>query len=504
MIQGNRGKGQRIPIHCPMPGTQNDLRWDKMIKTDVIIIGAGLLGCFTARNLMRYPLEAVVLEQEADVCRGISKANTGIIYPGYDQKPGSEKGKLCVQANEAFDRLCQELDVPFARPGSLMIAYGPRADRQIQKKYRDGLEGGVKGLRLLSGAEAEEMEPALARGITSALYARDTGTINPWELCIAAYENARANGAEFRFGSRVTEIRRAAGGFRVETAQNESFEAPVVINAAGLSSDKVRELVERPRLRLYPTAADYIVLDKTAKGTVEHIIFHEGEDGKGLTLVPTVDGNLLVGPTTREPSEEELEARDMRVETEGLTALKTLCDAVIPGLDLALQIRTFGSMRPNPWPVTEQDGRIIREEKSLKDFKLLEEDGLFSLIGIKTPGLTFSNELGKLVAGKAAARLGRTELRRDFDPARKGIVRARDLPEEDWASLIAADPAYGDVVCACMNVTRAEILAAIARGASDYEGVRRRTGIGMGHCQGSRCRRRVLDCLKEGLGGKTQ
>ena len=465
-----------------------------MYKSDVIIIGAGLLGCFTARNLMRHPLSVLVLEQEADVCRGISKANTGIIYPGYDQKPGSQKGKLCVQANEAFDRLCEELDVPFARPGSLIVAYGPRADRQIQKKLKDGLEGGVKGLRLLTGEEAEEMEPALARGITSALYARDTGTLDPWELCIAAYENARANGAEFRFGSRVTEIRRIPGGFLVET-ERESFEASVVVNAAGLSSDKVRELVEKPKLRLYPTAADYIVLDKTARGTVKHIIFHEGEDGKGLTLVPTIDGNLLVGPTTRDASEEECEAMEMRVAAEGLEALKDLCGAVIPGLDLSQQIRTFGSLRPNPWPVTEKDGQILREDKSLKDFKLLEEDGLYSLIGIKTPGLTFSNELGKLVADKAADRLGKSALRTDFDPHRKGVLRARDLPEEEWAKLIDADPAYGDVICACMNVTRAEVLQAIARGASDYEGIRRRTGIGMGHCQGSRCRRRVLDCL---------
>ena len=474
-----------------------------MVKTDVIIIGAGLLGCFTARNLMRYPLDVLVLEQEADVCRGISKANTGIIYPGYDQKPGSEKGKLCVQANETFDRLCEELDVPFVRPGSLMIAYGPRADGKIQKKFRDGREGGVKGLRLLRGREAEELEPELAKGITSALYAENTGTLDPWELCIAAYENAVANGAKFRFGSRVEAIKRQPGGFVVET-QRESFEASVVVNAAGLSSDQVRELVEKPRLRLYPTAADYIVLDKAARGTVEHIIFHEGEDGKGLTLVPTIDGNLLIGPTTREPSKEELAARDMRVTAEGLETLKSLCKAVVPGLDLSLQIRTYGSMRPNPWPVTEKDGTILREEKSLKDFKLLEEDGLFSLIGIKTPGLTFSNELGKLVADKAAAWLNRTVFRTDFAPVRKGILRARDLSAEAWAEKIASDPSYGEVICACMNVTRAEIMQAIARGAVDYEGIRRRTGMGMGHCQGSRCRRRVLDCLAQDRRQKDQ
>ena len=150
-----------------------------MIKTDVMIIGAGLLGCFTARNLTRYDIDVIVLEKEDDVCRGISKANTGIIYSGYDHKPGSEKHKLCVQANEEFDRLCSELEVPFRRPGSLMISYGPKADAVIVRKYRDGIEGGVKGLRLLSGSEAEAMEPVLAKGITSALYSSETGTVDP-------------------------------------------------------------------------------------------------------------------------------------------------------------------------------------------------------------------------------------------------------------------------------------------------------------------------------------
>ena len=465
-----------------------------MIRTDVLVIGAGLLGCFTARNLMRYRLDVHVLEREADVCRGISKANTGIIYAGYDQKPGSEKGKLCVQANEAFDRLCEELEVPFVRPGSLMIGYGPRADMMIRKKYREGTEGGVKGLRLLDGHEAEEMESALAGGITSALYARDTGTIDPWELCIAAYDNAKGNGAVFHFGTEVQEIRRTRDGFVVGTGK-ETYAAKVVVNAAGLSSDRVRELVERPLLRLYPSAADYIVLDRTAEGTVRHVIFHEGEDGKGLTLVPTIDGSILVGPTTRDPSFEELKKRDMRVEAAGLETLKNLCGQIVPGLDLSQQIRTFGSMRPNPWPVHEENGVIVREQKSLKDFKLLEENGLFSLIGIKTPGLTFSNELGRLVAEKAAVFLERTEKNPHFDPTRSAPLRARDLSVSDWAKLARKDPDYGEVVCACMNVTRAEIREAIARGAADYESIRRRTGIGMGRCQGSRCRRRVLDIL---------
>ena len=474
-----------------------------MIKSDVLIIGAGLLGCFAARNLAKYELDVTVIEKNDDVCGGISKANTGIIYTGYDNKPGSQKSRLCVQANEDFDRLCGELEVPFARPGSLMISYGPEADKVLRKKYSDGLEGGVRSLSLLTGDECRALEPNLAGGITLGLLAPDTGTVNPWELCIAAYENARENGVDFRFNETVVSIRRNGDSFMVETEKGkegpgETYGASVVINAAGLSSDTVRELAEKPFVRLFPTGADYIVLDESEKGFVKRVIFHEGEDKKGLTLVPTVDGNILVGPTNRDMDWDEKLSPDYRVEESGLEELKRLCDTVVPGLRLDRQIRSFGSLRPNPYYVREEDGRLVREGKRIGGFFLTEERGLISLIGIKTPGLTFSNELGKLVAEKAAAYLGREESRRaGYDPRRKAVVRARDLNPEERAALTEKNPDYGKIICACCDITAAEVRQAIERGAESVEAVKRRTGALMGRCQGGRCRKKILDMLKE-------
>ncbi|MBR2256409.1 MAG: NAD(P)/FAD-dependent oxidoreductase [Blautia sp.] len=467
-----------------------------MERVDVLVIGAGLLGCFTARNLTRYEMDILVLEKENDVSRGISKANTGIIYTGYDNKPGSLKSKLCIQSNEAFDALARQLAVPFSRPGSLMIGYGPRADQVIRRKYTDGIRAGIKGLRLLNGCEAKELEPRLADGISSALFSRSTGTVNPWELCIAAYENARDNGAGFQFGSEVHSIKRDHGAFLVET-DSGLYSARAVVNAAGLSSDRVREFIQKPLLRLYPTAADYMVLDTSESGKIRHIIFHEGENGKGLTLVPTVDGNILVGPTNHEPKYGVISDTGFRVSTDGLMELRSLCRMVAPSILTEKQIRAFGSLRPNVYRVHEEEGRIIREDTRIRDFSLLEEDGFFSLIGIKTPGLTFSNELGRLAADKAAAFTGRTKLRKSYSPYRVGIARTRDLSAGERAALIRKDPCRGEVVCGCMDVTLSEILQAIEQGAHDFEGIRRRTGAGMGRCQGSRCRKKIWDCLYE-------
>ena len=467
-----------------------------MERVDVLIIGAGLLGCFTARNLARYEADILVLEKEKDVCGGISKANTGIIYPGYDNSPGSLKSKLCVQANEAFDALTRELEVPFSRPGSLMISCGPAADRVIRRKYADGVLSGVKGLALLTGDEAGKMEPGLTDKVTSALYSRNTGTVNPWELCIAAYENAASNGARFRFGSRVMALRKENGGFYVET-EDETWFAKAVVNAAGLYSDQIREMIRPPLLRLYPTAADYIVLDPSENGKINHIIFFESEHGKAVTLVPTVDGNILAGPTDREPEPDGISEMEFRVNALALDSLRRQAAAVVPSIHAERQIRAFASLRPNPYRVREEAGRIIREDTRIRDFTILEEDGLISLIGIKTPGLTFANELGRLTAEKAAAFAGRTTLRTDFDPCRKAIPKTRMLSPGERAALIGKDPGFGEIICGCMEVSRSEILMALDRGAVDFDGIRRRTGAGMGRCQGSRCKKRIQDYIHE-------
>ena len=456
-----------------------------MQRFDVVVIGGGLLGCFAARNLCRWDLHIALIEAREDVCTGISCANTAIVYPGYDHKPGTLKAKMTVRANEEFDRLCRELDVPFRRCGSLMVSYGEQADAVLRKKYENGLTMGVPELRLLSGEEAMTMEPCLASGVTSALYAPTVGTVNPWELGIAACENAVTNGVKLCLNTRVLGISHTADVYRIETDQ-EVFSARAVINCAGLYADRIQELVFPTPVHIVPDGADYLILDKAAANLPTHIIQYEPEDGgKGFNAVPTVEGSLLLGPSERDNE------TDFAVSQKGLAFVYERAGHVLPGLDLNETIRSFAAVRPKP---QREDG------SSIGSFVIENPaPGFWSLIGIKTPGLTCANELGSYVAEKAAEQLnaGRNE---GFDPCRKGIQKARSMRLEQRNAAVQADADYGEVICCCEDVTKAEVLEAIRRGATTLDGIKRRTGTCMGRCQGSRCQQKLIALLAQELG----
>ena len=459
-----------------------------MERYDVAVLGGGLLGCFMARELRRYPLKVALVEAREDVCTGISRANTAIVYTGCDTKPGTLKTRLCVEANRGFDALCRELGVPFSRKGSLMVSYGPRADRVLQDKLLQGMENGVEGLRLLSGREAEEWERGLAPGVSSALYAPGTGVSDPWGLCYAAWENALANGVAPWLGAPVTDLLPEHGGWRVVTLRGELW-AAAVVNCCGLHADQVQELAAPPSVRISPEKADYLMLDEGAGNYVGHVIFHEPEEkGKGLTLVPTLEGKLLVGPT-----EEGAAGPQSATTTVGLDKLRQLAAQVVPQLDLGLTIRSFAGVRPRPYSVVSA--------RSIHDFTITNPArGLWSLIGIKTPGLTCAQALGAWLAPQVADTLGRREPDPTFRPERKAPVRPRSMSREERAVLVARDPAYGRILCRCGGITEGEVRDAIRRGAVTLDGVKRRVGTGLGRCQGSFCTDRVMDLLSRMLG----
>ena len=439
-----------------------------MKRYDAVVIGAGILGCFLARNLRRWNISTLLLDKENDVCRGITRANSAICYAGYDNKPGSRKAEMTVRGNANMAALCEELDVPFSRCGSLLVTYDPSAVSKLERKFQNGIQNGVPGLKLLSGAEAEAMEPMLKTGVTAALYAPSTGTVNPWQLGIAAFENAVSNGAEVQLNTEVLGIRKDVEGFVLETTGG-TFHGRTVFNCAGLSADKIQELAFPPSVGLKLDSAEYLVLDPRVKKP-SRVIFHQGSScGKGITVIPCTEGNLLISGIRKPMS------APFATTADGLQELLHDTKDLLPEMDMSKVIRSFSAVRPNPH---------LETGESINDFCIENPaPGFYSLIGIKTPGLTASNELTLHSAGLGAGYL-EAPVNPLFDPCRKAIAKK-------------AEPDYYEIICQCGQVTRGEILEAIRRGAATVDAVKRRVGTGMGRCQGSRCEWKIAKILKE-------
>lgn len=461
-----------------------------MKEFDAVVIGGGVLGCFAARSLCRFHLKVALVEQAADVCTGITRTNAAICYAGYDHVPDSAKATFTLAANAAMDGLCRELEVPFLRRGSLMTACGPKGEATLQKKLERGSIKGVPGLRILSGAEARELEPTLSENITAALYAPTTGTLNPWQLGIAAFENAVHNGCVPMLATPVRNIRRGDKGYIIET-DAEEITCAMVINCAGLSADRVQEMLFEPSVRLFPDASDFVVFRADSPGP-QHILFQEREVGKGITAVPTTEGNLMLESPAR-----PLTGTPFSVSPDSLSTLRQLSEELFRNLDWSGILRSFGAVRPNVRRVVQENGTWIPDTKSIPSFVIdRPEPGFLSFIGIKTPGLTCADQLGAHAAGICAEYL-HADANPNFDPKRKAILRLSALDFNTRASLVRKNPDYGQIVCLCQGISRAEILEAIARGATSVDDVKRRLGTGMGLCQGSRCTRIIEQILGE-------
>lgn len=472
-----------------------------MERFDIIVIGGGLLGCFAARALTQYRLKIALLEAREDVCTGVSRANTAIVYSGCDTKPGTLKSQLCVKAAQSFDTLCSELGVRYSPCGSLMICFGPNGEETLRRKFRQGLANGVRGLKLLERDAVLDLEPNINPKVRLGLYAPEAGTVIPWELGLAAAENAAENGVEIFLNTKVTEIARIKDGYTV-TSGARVFQARGIINCAGLQADEILEKIQPPTVRIFPASGDYTVMDTKAEGFVRHVIFHETEEnGKGLTLVPTVNGNILIGPT-RGPAASKA---DFSTSHDGLGQLDELVSAVIPSLPTEHVIRSFAALRPNPFYVylDAETGEIRREDKGVSDFTILESanfPAFLSLIGIKTPGLTCANELGRHVADKLSALLNAVP-NPSYNATRPAPLRLNALPMAQRARLICDNPAYGRIVCRCRGISEGEIIDSIrtSPGAVTIDGVKRRTGASSGRCQGGYCTQRIIEILAREL-----
>lgn len=451
---------------------------------DVVIIGAGVVGCSIARELSRYDLQIQVLERASDVCEGTSKANSGIVHAGFDAHPGTLKAKMNVAGNEKMEALSRELDFPFQRNGSLVLCFAEKDRDKLEKLLEQGIVNGVKELRIIEKEELQQMEPDISREAVAALYAPTGGIVCPFGLTIAMAENAAVNGVEFKLETQVFSVKRKENHYLVTTSRGE-VECLAVVNAAGVYADTFHNMVSGRKLHIIPRKGEYCLLDKKVGNYVHSTIFQlPTVYGKGVLVTPTVHGNLLIGPTATDIEDKEA----VSTTGEGIADVQKRAALSVEKLPTKQIITSFAGLRAH-----EEGGDFVLGEPE-------NAPGFFDAAGIESPGLTCAPALGEYLAGLVAERL-KAEKKENFVATRKGIPNMALASEEERKKLIAENPAFADVVCRCELVTEGEILAAIHRpvGATTLDGVKRRTRAGMGRCQAGFCSPRTVELLAREL-----
>jgi len=451
---------------------------------DVAIIGGGVLGNMIARDLSRFKLDVIVLEKEYDVGEGTTKANSGIIHAGFHPRGGSLKGLSCVEGNAAYPQLCADLDIPFKQIGSLFIAFHAEGVEHLHKVMERGMKNGVPAMQMLERDEVLAMEPNLSPHVIKALYAPSTGIISPFDLVVALAESAAINGVEYAFNSQVVSLENAGDSYLLHT-HNRDIKASYIINTAGGFAGNIEAFVRPADLVIKPRRGQYYILNNKSGAVVNHVIHQAAEtDEGGILLTPTVEGNLLIGPT----SENVPDFSHVETTKAGLDRIEKVARKILPDFDISQVITNFAGLRAN---ITN----VVKEEK---DFVIrLSAPRFISALGIKNPGMTSSPALSRIAIELLQSEGLVLEAKKDFIAKRQGICKFLLQTPEQQQRMLQENPAEAKIVCRCEGITEGDIIRAIRRplGATSLDGLKKRLRLGMGICQGGFCTMRAIEIL---------
>ena len=450
---------------------------------DVVVIGAGVVGGLVARELSRYELSVCILEKCSDVALGATRANSAIVHAGYDAKEGSLKAKLNVQGSKMMESVAEELGVKYKRNGSLVVGFNDEDRKTLEGLLERGTKNGVEGLRVIDREEILSLEPNIGAGVTVALHAPTGAIICPYELCMAAVGNAMDNGVSLKLDFDVKKIEKLNTGYRV-ISENDTVEAKFVINCAGVFSDEIAKLAGDDSFTVNPRRGEYMLLDRECGELVSHTIFRcPSKMGKGILVSPTVDGNLILGPTAEDIEDKE----DTKTTAEGLAKVRAQAGEQVSGINFGKVITSFTG---------------LRSTGSTGDFVINERDGFINCAGIESPGLSSSPAIATYVADILRGASLEMKEKADFNGRRRPAHYYKELTLDEKNEIIKEHPEFAHVICRCETVTEGEILEAIRTNPKprDVDGVKRRTRASMGRCQGGFCTPYIIDLLAEEMG----
>ncbi|OGQ26099.1 MAG: FAD/NAD(P)-binding oxidoreductase [Deltaproteobacteria bacterium RIFCSPHIGHO2_02_FULL_50_15] len=449
---------------------------------DVAIVGGGVTGCNIARELSRYSLKTVLIDKNAEVGFGTTKSNSGIIHAGHHNTPATLKGRLVVRGNQLFDQLCRELNFGFSRIGELVVARTPEDLPVLERLKEQGKSKGVPGLEIWDKNRLLHEEPNLSHNLLGALWAPTAGVINPYEFVFALIESAIENGVELKVESPVQKIGQEEGHLVVQTP-TEKIHSRFVLNAAGIFADQVARMAGLDDFTIYPRKGEEYMLDKRLKGLVRHLIFPVPlKTTKGILIIPTFDGTIMVGPTAQDVGDRH----DIATSYEGSHQVFDFVRQICPSINERDTITEFAGLRA----VSDTDDFIIGPTKV---------KGFINVAGIQSPGLTSAPSIAEYVLEILRQEGLKLHERKNFKSHVAGPPRFALQSLKEQGERIGKDSRFAKVVCRCELVTEAEIHDAIDHGARTLDGIKFRSRAGMGRCQGGFCTSRCMGILSERL-----
>lgn len=454
---------------------------------DVIVIGAGVIGSFIARNLSRYEVKTLVIDRETDVGNVTSMANSAIVHSGYDPIPGTKKAFFNVKGNKMMKEVSEDLDVEFEICGTMTVALEDKQLPMLEKLLERANENGVPA-KILSAAEALELEPNLSKDVKAVLFCPTGGIINPFTLTSHAMENAIDNGVTLHLSEEVLSISPKEGGFEVKT-DKETYQTKVVINAAGLGSDKVASMIEPINWSLKPRKGQYFVFapfDRQSPGKkfVTSVLFPlPSEKGKGILFSRTTSCNYIAGPSSEEIDDPE----DFSTDSLTLSNVRDQAKLTVPNIPFGLQIRTFAGNRATP----STHDFIIEPSKTYRNF--------INVAGIESPGLASSPAIGEYVVEELVRPILDLRINKNYKKQVKPYKIVSKMDEASKNELIKENPDYGQIVCNCELITLGEIKDALSRSlpCNTVKALKKRTRAGFGPCQGGFCQPNVINILSK-------
>lgn len=480
--------GQRAPMRVP----QHTDRAIEGQSTDVLVIGGGISGAAILRELSKWKIDALLIDKESDLAMQASGRNDGEVHPGVDLGKGTIKQRYVVRGNRMFDSLCKNLSVPFKRCGQYVCLtkrwqYLPLRLFALQRKTVCG----VSDTRIAGRRELKQKIPHIGDDARFALHNPMAGCVSPYLLTIACAENAVENGARVMLNTAALSMK-VENGRIVSVATNRGTVYPrVVINAAGVFAEDVAQMAGDRFFSIHPRRGIDAILDKKAACLTNHVVTLKEMGGgkthtKGGGVIPTVHGNLLVGPDAAEVPDRECFATN----AEGLDTIFAKQKKALPGLNKRDVIAYFAGLRA----ATFEEDFIIEQGRRTHN--------LIHCAGIQSPGLTTAPAVAQDVAQMAVDMLkqeGPIQKNGAFNPVRRAKPVLSELPLAERARLISQNPDYGLIVCRCEEISRGEIIDALSSPIPVHtiDGIKRRIRPGMGRCQGGFCMPLVARIISE-------